>query len=232
MRVLLIILSVIIWTLQVNGQVENRRKVEDIRQEFTQKKHLDFSNSDKYIDENEIAGSPYLNKQFQPSYILKINGAEIKDMSLRYNIYNDEMEFKKDGKVMSIAFPSEIQRINIEGKVFTYARYTTPKINSSGFFQIIYDGNYQLLKKDQVTLSSPTEKTHSGDSLKFERKLPQFYLRYSGGTAHLVNSQKTLIKVLQPIPQNVIDYIKSNKIKTKDEKQLIDLMEYMDQSEN
>jgi hypothetical protein len=48
----------------------------------------------------------------------------------------------------------------------------------------------------------------------------------------LVYSQKTLIKVLQPIPQNVIDYIKSNKINTKDENQLIDLMKYMADTPN
>ena len=231
MRVLLIILSVIIWTLQVNGQVENRRKVEDIGQEFAQKKHLEFSNSDKYIDENEIAGSPYLNKQFQSSYILKINGAEIKDMPLRYNIYNDDMEFRKDGKVMSIALPIEVARINMGGKVFIYKSYMTAKNLSAGYFQVKYEGDYQLLKKEQVVLVSPSEKTHPDDSLRFEWKSPLFYLRYGDGMAHLVNSQKNLIKTLQPIPQGVIDFIKSNKINTKDEKQLIELLEYMDDSQ-
>jgi len=231
MRVLFIILSVIIWTLQVNGQVENRRKVEDIGQEFTKKKHLEFSNSDKYIDENEIAGSPYLNKQFQSSYILKINGGEIRDMALRYNIYNDQMEFKKDGKIFSIALPNEVVRINMGGKVFIYKSYMTAKNLSAGYFQVMYEGDYQLLKKEQVVLVSPSEKTHPDDSLRFERKSPLFYLRYGDGMAHLVNSQKNLIKTLQPIPQGVIDFIKSNKINTKDEKQLIELLEYMDDSQ-
>jgi len=230
MRVLIIILSVIIWTLEVNGQNEIHRKVEDIGQEFALKQHREFSNNDKYIDENEIAGSPYLNKEFKSSYILKINGGEIRDMVLRYNIYNDEMEFKKDGKVMSIAFPHEVVRINMSGKVFIYKPYMTARNVSSGYFQVLYEGDYQLLKREQVKLKSPSEKTYQDDSLRFERTPPQFYLRYGDEMAHCVNSQKTLIKVLQPISQNVINYIKSNKINTKHEKQLIELMEYMDQN--
>jgi len=226
MRVLLIFFSIILWVFQVNGQI----KSQDIGLEFAKKKHLEFSKGEKYIDEKQVAGSPYLNKQFQPSYISKINGAEIRDMALRYNIYNDQMEFEKDGKVLSIALPNEVVRINMSGKVFIYKPYITARNVSASYFQVLYEGDYQLLKREQVKLRSPSEKTYSDDSLRFERTPPQFYLRYGNGMAHFVYSQKTLIKVLQPISQNVINYIKSNKISTKDEKQLIELMEYMDQN--
>lgn len=228
MRVLLIFFLIMLRTLQVDGQI----KSENIGLEIEKKRHLEFSKGEKYIDEKQIAGSPYLNKQFQSSYISKINGAEIKNVLLRYNIYNDQMEFIKDMKFFSIALPNEIARINMGGIVFIYKPYTAAKSMSAGYFQVMYEGDFQLLKKYQVVLSSPSEKMHSGDSLRFERKLPQFYLRYRDGMAHLVYSQKTLIKGLQPISQNIIDYIKSNKINTRDEKQLIDLMEYMDQTEN
>jgi len=226
MRVLLLFFSIILWEFQVDGQI----KSENIGLEISKKNHLEFTKGLKYIDEKQIAGSPYLNKQFQPSYISKINGAEIRDMALRYNIYNDQMEFKKDGKVLSIALPNEVVRINMGGKVFIYKPYMTARNVSAGYFQVLYEGDYQLLKREQVKLRSPSEKTNPDDSLRFERTSPQFYLRYGDGMAHFVYSQKTLIKVLQPISQNVINYIKSNKINTKDEYQLIDLMKYMDQN--
>ncbi len=232
MRTALIFISLILCTTLVNGQVENSRKVEDVGLEFAKKKHLESICGEKYIDEKEIAGSPYLDKQFQPSYLIKIDGSEIRDMLLRYNIYNDQMQFKKDGKVLSIVLPNEVVRINMGGKVFIYKSFMTAKNVSAGYFQVMYEGDYQLLKKEQVTLISPSEKTHSGDSLRFERKSPSFYLRYGDGMAHLVNSQKNLIKTLQPIHQAVIDFIKSKKINTKDEKQLIELLEYMDDSQN
>jgi hypothetical protein len=226
MRVLLLFFSIILWAFQAEGQI----KSENIGLEISKKNHLEFAKGLKYIDEKQIAGSPYLNKQFQPSYISKINGTEIRDMELRYNIYNDQMEFKKDGTILSIALPNEVARINMSGKVFIYKPYMTAKNVSTGYFQVLYEGDYQLLKKEQVKLRSSSEKTNPDDSLRFERVSPQFYLRYGDGMAHFIYSQKTLIKVLQPISQNVINYIKSNKINTKDEKQLIELMEYMDQN--
>jgi len=232
MRTVLIILSVLIWAAHVFGQVGNQSETKDVGYEVAKLNSLNQNQGNKYLEEKDIAGTPFFDKQFQKSYILKTNGVEIKDIFLRYNLYNNNMEFKKDGKILSIAFPSEIQRINMGGKIFIHARYLKPKKVDYGFFQVLYEGDYQLLKKDQVVLKSPSDKTNQNDSLRFEKLPPEFYLLYGNGMAHLVYSQKTLIKVLQPIPQNVIDYIKSNKINTKDENQLIDLMKYMADTPN
>lgn len=227
MKSVLIILTVLIWTGHVFGQVENHSETKDVGYEVARLNHINQNHENKYLEEKDIAGNPFLDRQFQKSYILKTDGIEIKDIFLRYNLYNNNMEFIKEGKVLAIAFPSEIQRINMGGKIFTYSRYMKPKNIDYGFFQVLYEGDYQLLKKDQVVLKSPSDKTNQNDSLRFEKVPPQFYLLYGNGMAHLVYSQKSLIKILQPISQQVIDYIKSNKIDTKNEKQLIDLMEYM-----
>jgi len=232
MRTVLIILSVLIWTAHVFGQVGNHSEAKGVGYEVAKLNDLNQNHGNKQLEEKDIAGSPFLDRQFQKSYILKTDGVEIKDIFLRYNLYNNNMEFKKDGKVLAIAFPSEIQRIKMGGKIFIYTRYMKPKNVDYGFFQVLYEGDYQLLKKDQVVLKSPSGKTNQNDSLRFEKLPPQFYLLYGNGMAHLVYSQKKLIKTLQPISPQVIDYIKSNKIDTKDEKQLIDLMEYMADTPN
>lgn len=230
----LIILPIFIWALQVNGQshASVSNKIEAVNIEIAKERFLESDKGVSYLTEKEIGGSPYLDKQFQECYILKTNGTEIRDMPLRYNIYKNTMEFKKDGKVLEIAVPSEIQRINMGGKVFIYTRYMTPRNVMSGFFQVLYDGNLQLLKKHQVVLNSTSEKTESGNSYVFVSRSPQFYLRFNNGMPRLVYSQKTLIKVLQPIPQGIIDYIKSNRINASDEAQLIVLMGYMEGLQN
>lgn len=230
MRLFLIILPIFIFTFQVNAQIVKPAKPEDIGFEMARIKNLEFNRSKRYLSENEIAGSPHLDENFIPASIVKTNGTEIKDMSLRYNIYSNTMEFKKEGNVLSIAFPSEIFKIRMGGRVFVYSPYMTEKNVSSGYFQVLYEGRYHLLKKYEVVLQKTSEaRSQSHDSARFVNSPPHYYLRYGDGMAHLIDSRKKLIKFLQPIPQGLINYIEDNKIKMKDEKQLMELMELLEE---
>lgn len=230
MRLFLIILPIFIFTFQVNGQIVKPTKPEDIGFEVARIKNSELNRGKRYLSENEIAGSPYLDKNFIPASIVKTNGTEIKDMSLRYNIYNNTMEFKKEGKVLSIALPSEIFKIRMGGQIFVYSPYMTEKNVSSGYFQVLYEGRYHLLKKYEVVLKRPSEsRPQPNDSARFLNSPPHYYLRYGNGMAHLIDTQKKLIKFLQPIPQGLINYIETNKIKMRDEKQLMELMELLEE---
>jgi len=232
MRLLLIIFPFFILSFQVDGQALHSLQSKDIGYEISKLKQIGSGNSSKLITEKEIAGNPYLDRRFQKSYILKITGAEVKDLSLRYNLYSNNMEFEKDGKVLSLAVPAEIERIKMGEKTFIYARYMTSVDVCAGFLQVLYDGSYQLLKKDRAIIKMPADKTNPADSLRFVKVDPLYYLRYGNGIAHLVYTQKTLIKALQPIQQNIVNYIKSNKINTKNEAKLIDLLNLIDNQSN
>jgi hypothetical protein len=67
----------------------------------------------------------------------------------------------------------------------------------------------------------------SNDFSSYENATPYYYLRYGDGMANRIDSQKKLIKILQPVPQEVIDYILKYNIKPTDEKELIELMKYI-----
>ena len=232
MRLLLIIFPFLIFSFQVSGQTSNSMGSRDIGYEVNKLKHMSSGNSSQVVTGKEIAGNPYLDRNFQKSYILKITGIEVKDIPLRYNLYSNNMEFEKDGKVLTLAVPAEIERINMGGKIFIYARYMTSVDVCAGFFQVLYDGSYQLLKKDRAIIKMPADKTNPDDSLRFVQTEPLYYLRYNNGVAHLVYSQKSLIKTLQPIQQNILSYIKSNKINTQNENKLIDLLYFIDNQPN
>ena len=219
MRIFFTLFSLFILAMQLRGQSQTN----------IQSDYSSFKKSHAIFDEKQITGSPYLTKRFTPATILRTDGTEIKDFKLRYNIYKNTMEFEKNGEVLAIANPATVQKIFMDGKIFTYSNYAISKNVNSSYFEVLYEGSYQLLKKYEVTINEPTEKAYSLDSVRFVRKSPQFYLRSSDGMAHLFYSQKSLIKVLQPISQNVIDQIHVHKINAKDEKQLIELMHYIDQ---
>jgi len=212
----------------VSGQSPEFDQAKQLRVEIG--KNMGLNPKGKAVDEKDIAGTQYLDKNFQESYILKVNGVEIKDMPLRYNIYSDNMEFRKDGQTFVVAFPSEIRRIKLGGKTFIYEQYASANKVAHGYFQILHEGDYQLLKKYITTLKIP-EKRDSEDSLRFVRQSPVYYFRRGEGKIYAIITQKQLIKILQPVHQPVIDFIKANKINGRDELKLIRLMNFLEENE-
>ena len=184
------------------------------------------------ITEKQIAGNIYLNKQFIQGTIIKNDGTEIKDVSLRYNIYEHTMQFKRDGTVLDIAEPTTIKRIIYDNKIFVYTKYNDAKKIKVACFQLLNEGSFQLLKMYNVALKETTVKPDISDSCRVEPSRPGYYLRYDDSIANLINSKNKLIKILQPIPQKIIDYIQENVKNVNDEKELLELLEYINKEMN
>jgi len=176
--------------------------------------------------ENQLAGSSP-DSQFIPSVIIRSDGTEINDIALRYNVITNTMQFKRNGTILDIYETNKIKRIIMGDKVFVYAPYNEARRIRLSYFQLLNEGKYQLLKMYKVVSDGTTEKQKANDYIRYENSTPAYYLRYGDGMANRIDSQKKLIKILQPVPQEVIDYILKYNIKPTDEKELIDLMEYM-----
>lgn len=214
--------------INISAQAQVSSQTKELGIEIAKNQRLN-SNNKVPVDEKDIAGTQYLDRNFHESYILKVNGVEIKDMLLRYNTYSDNMEFVKDGKAYLVAFPSEIHRIKLEGKTFIYEQYQLPNKIKYGYFQVLHEGDYQLLKKYKTTLKVP-EKFATDDSMRFIQHPPVYYFRRGDGKIHPISSQKQLIKLLQPVHQPVIDFIKTNKINASDELKLLRFMDFLEEN--
>lgn len=232
MRLLLTILIVFVLSPHLYSQSSNTTNNIDFIRQVSRWKRLEAIQNPKYLTENQIAGNPYFNKEFISGNILKINGAEIKDIPLRYNIFTNNFEFFKDHAAQNIVAPSEINKIILDGHTFIYTRYMTSKNIKYSYFQVITNGKYQLLKMHKVVFKRVEEKDTGWDSSRFVSAAPNYYLRYGDGLAHLIDSQKKLIKTLQPIQQKVIEFIQEEKINTKNENKLIELLELVNKTIN
>lgn len=207
----LVFLSIFLFPLHVNGQ-----NLKDFTSETLQKIRL----------HSNLAGSSP-DGQFIPAVIIKTDGTEINDIALRYNVVSNTMQFKRNGTILDIYETNRIKRIILGDKVFVYAPYNESKRIKLSYFQLLNEGKYQLLKMYKVIPDETTQKPMSNDYISYEKATPYYYLRYGDGMANLIDSQKKLIKFLQPVPQEVIDYILKYNIKVTKERELIDLMEYI-----
>ncbi len=226
MRLLLLILPLIMISICVKSQDTNSKRLSDIEDELTQQKMINFHQKPDIITEKQIKGSPYLNKEFISSVILRTDKSILKDYQLRYNIYTDNMEFKEGKDVFNFAIPTQIETILLGDKIFVYAPYMTSKNIKHSYFQVLSDGNYQLYKRHEVVLIRPDSKSQAGDPYRFEPAPPHYFVRYRDGMVHQINSRKKLIKVLQPIPKQVLQYIQANIKNTKNEDELIKVIEF------
>lgn len=69
---------------------------------------LTFNSAATYSD---IAGSPYLKEEFSDGYVILESGQKV-DLSLRYNIYNDLMEFENKGVVYNFNDPDKVKLVS------------------------------------------------------------------------------------------------------------------------
>lgn len=217
MRLVLVILSIFIASLPLIGQ--------DLK-EFNSVMLRKSNQISPVLTEKQISGSPYLTKQFITGTIIRTDGTTINDIPLRYNIYDRTMQFKRGGTILYIVETHNIKQIILNNKCFIYAPYNAAKKIRLSYFQVLNEGKFQLLKMYNVIYTKSGENLGIRDSSRFEPSSPSYYLRYSDGIANLITSQKKLIKLLQPIPEKIIDYIRENNININDEKEMIDLLKY------
>lgn len=225
MRLFLIILSLIILTLNCSGQIRT-----DIGSTIAKINQNDFNQGTKIINEDQIGGSPYLDKEFKSALIIKTDHTEIKDIFLRYNILKNTMEFKQKETVLFIADPVTISRIIFDNTIFVYCLYKDSKKVRLSYFQLITEGKYQLLKKYNTVFRASDGKTDT--PARFENIQPDYYLRYRDGMAHKIRSRKELIKLIQPISQEVIDYLQQKRINIQNEEELTTAILYINNSVN
>ena len=213
-----------------NGQ--NRTDFKDALEKIHRQKMISGHNNN---DESQISGSPYLGKHFKSCLIIRTDQSKIRDMSLRFNVFRNTMEFKQKETILEIADPTSINRIVFDSGVFIYAPYTAASKIRLGYFQLLTEGKYQLLKMYKVDFKEKSKINDVGPtsvSNRFESLPPDYYLRYGTGMAYLLNSQKGLIKAIQPISQEVIDTIQQKKINVHNETELINTVIYINSSAN
>lgn len=224
MRIILILVPFILWSFRINGQNINSQTSNAAFYEAVKEKQRQSAENLNSTDEEQISANPYLNREFRPGLIIKTNKTEFRDIPLRYNIFNNTMEFKQKETILEIIDPQTIDHILLDEKIFVYGPYKSARKIRLSYFQILTNGKFQLLKMYRVNRNGATSKQESS---VFESTTPLYYLRYLRGTAHLIDSSKKLIQILQPISQEVIDRIQQNRITDYDENELIQLLDYI-----
>ncbi len=206
-------------------------------QEYEIRQALDFYRANKMmsgdwkttLSENDIEGSPYLNDDFIPGTIFTVQKLQFVDIPFRYNIYNDQLEFKTEsGQIQAMANPEIIEKVKFGTYEMDYLPYTYSKKIRKGFFIILKEGKASLYAKKNMNFKNAEEPGayKEAEPAKFVSNPDDYFIRIGMEEAKLIGNKKDLLDIFPDHQKKIESFVKKNKIKTNKSESLIELVNY------
>ncbi|WP_288446502.1 hypothetical protein [Chryseobacterium culicis] len=194
--------------------------------------HTFYQNGDssgKGISYDDIQGSPYYDKAFSPAKFIVADRAET--TLARYNMYFDEVEFKKDEETYSLVPDSPFTRIE-----FTKTKETLVKLDTGddlkGYFFELVGGKNSLYKKVKSQFKNAVAAKNSYEMdrpASFNTSDPVYYIKTESG---FIKNPKKIKEIADAFPakkEEIEKFVKSNNIKTNKEDGLVKLVKFLNQ---
>ena len=177
-----------------------------------------------------VEGSPFMPKEFREGRI-QLKDERLYSGKLRYDMYAGEMQFMAKEIIYAIAFPEDIEYIEIEDVKFIYTPYlltpsgTNPK---ESYFIVLMDGDNKLLAGKEALLrdAEPAKPYIDAKPAQFAQKKDSYYIKKNDLPAVKISNRKSLISIMEDKEAEVLDFIKKEKISHKNPEDLKKMIEY------
>jgi hypothetical protein len=177
--------------------------------------------AEKPVDYKYVQGSCYFNERFIDGRIT-LNTGQTFESPVRYDIFADQIEYKNEAnEIFTVQNREIIRTVYIDSLQFKYFEPGDFE-NANGFYELLLLGDYSLYRKYQVLLRNP-EAAGPGSFSTAARFIPmdsKYFIMDPDDNFTEITSKKDLL-----IPgrdtEELEKFIKANKIKPKDEKDLI-----------
>ncbi len=228
----LMLLLVFIPLLAKSQVSQNARYIADIVDPSMTNSELFYASKYK-----EISGSPYIEKEMQKGTIILKDNRKVEDVMIRYNAYEDALLYQIDKDQVTMLDPPVINGFEYRNndKVFTYISISILE-GKRHFYEVIYEGKSTLVVQHRIKL---TEKTNNAGSYgasdmqgsAFKQSDIYFLMDATGKSSEVNLTKKSLISALGSHDEELQAFIKKNKLKVKENTDLIRLLEYYDSLE-
>ena len=176
----------------------------------------------------DFEGSPFLKQEFITG---RVYGPKIKykDIALRYNIFNDQMEFQQNNTIYALYPEPRITKVLLGDETYVVEKYEIKGKMAYGYLARLDTGKLTLLSKKVVRFTEkqePKALEGAGKPAKFTRAQDIYYYKIGNGEITKVVSLKSFIESLPDKREEISNYAKSEKLSVKDEADLMKLVKY------
>lgn len=176
----------------------------------------------------DLVGSSYINEKFLPAKMSNSN----KIYNLRFNTYQDEMEFEENGKPFHLAKTFDYT-ITFQGtnKLYRVYDFEYKGKSKKGFFVQLEEGEKYTLLLKEIIKFIPEVKPNTGyDKYKpptLKRSKDKFFVGLKDNSAtELPSKKKEILLLFTDNSKEVEKYVKENKLSFSNKEDLIKIFKY------
>jgi hypothetical protein len=199
---------------------------------------IHFFNANKYsrgdtrsmLEAANIEGSPYLNDEFVEGSVFTKSKTQFVGIPLRYNVYEDQIEFKSDkGEVQVLAAPEMMDKIEFGEYKMVYIPYSVTKKIKRGFFIEMVKGDQASLFFRPTVIFKRAQKPaayQDAEPARFIQRSNEYFIRVGKEPAKLISRKKDLRKAFPEHQKDVKSFIKKNNVRPNKPERLEKLVRY------
>lgn len=150
-----VLVTGLLMGLSLSGQVTSSSSLKYLQIDNTMGEMLTYAfqirPEGRYV---QLKGSPYLDEEWREGEVLLTGDSLSLNFPMRYNIYGNEMQFVYDEDTFAISNPLRVNEINLDGHRFVYLTFHHRKILNLAYFEILADGDFQLLLRRESVLEA------------------------------------------------------------------------------
>jgi hypothetical protein len=227
------ILQVAIY-IGIQTQVQGQQLTEQDLQDFSAGKFIITTSPDALYE--GVKGTPYFNEKWQPGDVAFSDGTEIIQISIRYNIYKDELEFKNSTSGQTFI----IDRNMVEGFRFSGAGDTVnfkyfslkpDKKEEKSCVQVLYDSRTMLLLKHKKQFVKADYQGAYAAGNKYDEYLNDndyFLVKTDGSIQKMKPNKRSVMSALTNSQSELKEYALKNQIDFSDPDDVIRMLRFYD----
>ncbi|WP_162628007.1 hypothetical protein [Arcticibacterium luteifluviistationis] len=177
----------------------------------------------------EFEGTPYLNPEFQEGEVITLRGT-FNPVNIRYNIYQDVMEFNLGGRNLYLDPSPLIKSIELDEQKFVVGDFPFKLSTVRGFLVELVAGEVSLYAKKNVSFreAQPPKALESAAHLpKLVKLSDTYYINRPNKDMVKVNSIKEIMLLLPYISTDLKKFVKAEKLSNKKIEDMVKLVSYI-----
>jgi len=162
-------------------------------------------------------GHPYFDQDHMQTGSVLYNGILYKDIPLIYDLVRGLLVTLDVSKAFKLSFINQqVDSFTIQNHIFIHLKDSlNPAVPRHGFYEVLYNGRITLLKKEKKTIR---EDISFGILNRYIDVPPTGYYLKKDTTWYTIYNRKGLFRALRDKSQELKKFLRSNKIKFKDDK--------------